>query len=143
MWSATWPEEVQDLAMDFFNKDYVHLNIGSTELHANHNIKQIVKVIESSEKKKELMNFIKNTNEDTHKILIFTETKRNADFLSFNLERSGLSAASIHSDKSQMQRDRTLRYVSEQSFTWFNIYLTLRLFTQSLQNRSSLHFGCH
>ena len=51
MWSATWPQEVRQLARDFFTTEtkdgqgYIHLNIGSTELQANHNIKQIVEVI--------------------------------------------------------------------------------------------------
>ena len=48
MWSATWPKEVMELAEDFFGnrEDYVHLNIGSTKLSANHNINQIVEVVD-------------------------------------------------------------------------------------------------
>jgi len=45
MWSATWPKEVCRLAEDFLT-DYVHINIGATSLHANHNILQIVDVCE-------------------------------------------------------------------------------------------------
>ena len=51
MWSATWPQEVRQLARDFFTTEtndgqgYIHLNIGSTELQANHNIKQNVEVL--------------------------------------------------------------------------------------------------
>ena len=50
MWSATWPQEVRQLARDFFTTEtndgqgYIHLNIGSTELQANHNIEQKVEV---------------------------------------------------------------------------------------------------
>jgi ATP-dependent RNA helicase DDX5/DBP2 len=50
MWSATWPKEVRELARDFFTTEmndgqgYIHLNIGSTELQANHNISQRVEV---------------------------------------------------------------------------------------------------
>ena len=50
MWSATWPTEVRALARDFFTTEvndgqgYVHLNIGSTELQANHNISQNILV---------------------------------------------------------------------------------------------------
>jgi superfamily II DNA/RNA helicase len=39
MWSATWPKDVRRLAEDFLT-DYVHINIGATSLHANHNILQ-------------------------------------------------------------------------------------------------------
>ena len=49
MWSATWPKEVQALAVSFL-KDYVQINIGATTLHANHNILQIVDVCSEEEK---------------------------------------------------------------------------------------------
>ena len=49
MWSATWPKEVQKLAEDFLH-DYVQVNVGALELHANHNILQIVDVCQEHEK---------------------------------------------------------------------------------------------
>ncbi len=53
MWSATWPKEVRRLAEDFLT-DYMHINIGSTDLHANHNILQIVDVCEEYQKEQKL-----------------------------------------------------------------------------------------
>jgi len=65
MWSATWPKEVRTLAKDFFRRgEYVHLNIGSTELHANHNITQVVRVVDRGQKVAELhkiLDEVKNT----------------------------------------------------------------------------------
>ena len=49
MWSATWPKEVQTLA-EMFLKNYIQINIGSTELRANHNILQIIDVCREDEK---------------------------------------------------------------------------------------------
>lgn len=49
MWSATWPKEVRILAEDFL-KDYIQVNIGALQLHANHNILQIIDVCMESEK---------------------------------------------------------------------------------------------
>ena len=49
MWSATWPKEVKGLAEDFL-RDYCQVNIGALELHANHNILQIVDVCNETEK---------------------------------------------------------------------------------------------
>ena len=49
MWSATWPTEVRQLASDFFT-DAVFLNIGSLDLAANHNITQIVDIVEEYQK---------------------------------------------------------------------------------------------
>jgi superfamily II DNA/RNA helicase len=49
MFSATWPKEVRNLAADF-QKDPVFLNVGSMDLAANHNIKQIVEIVEEHQK---------------------------------------------------------------------------------------------
>ena len=49
MWSATWPKEVQQLAEPFL-KSYIQINIGSTQLAANHSILQIVDVCYEEEK---------------------------------------------------------------------------------------------
>jgi len=49
MWSATWPKEVQALA-EMFLKNYIQINIGSTQLTANHNILQIIDVCLEYEK---------------------------------------------------------------------------------------------
>ncbi|GMR60305.1 hypothetical protein PMAYCL1PPCAC_30500, partial [Pristionchus mayeri] len=49
MFSATWPREVRALATDF-QKDAAFLNVGSLELAANHNITQVVEVIDEHSK---------------------------------------------------------------------------------------------
>lgn len=49
MFSATWPKEVQHLAKDYLG-EFVQVNVGSTELSANHNIKQHIHVCDQQEK---------------------------------------------------------------------------------------------
>lgn len=49
MFSATWPKEVQHLAKDYLG-EFVQVNVGSTELSANHNIQQHIHVCEQEEK---------------------------------------------------------------------------------------------
>ncbi|GFT88575.1 probable ATP-dependent RNA helicase DDX5, partial [Nephila pilipes] len=49
MFSATWPKAVQRLAEDFLDV-YVQVNIGALQLSANHNIMQIVDIVEENEK---------------------------------------------------------------------------------------------
>lgn len=49
MFSATWPQEVRNLAADF-HTDPVFLNVGSLELAANHNIEQIIEVMDELDK---------------------------------------------------------------------------------------------
>merc|ERR1719357_2227579 len=109
MWSATWPKEVKQLAHDFLHKDYIHINIGATDLSANHNILQIVDVCEEYEKEQKLARLLEEIGSDPqNKILIFVETKRKADDLTRLMRRDGSPAMCIHGDKQQKERDWVL-----------------------------------
>jgi superfamily II DNA/RNA helicase len=59
MFSATWPKEVCALASDFQNNP-VHLNVGSLELAANHNIEQNVEIIDESAKQGRLLELLES-----------------------------------------------------------------------------------
>ena len=59
MFSATWPKEIRNLAMEF-QKSPVFLNVGSMELSANHNIEQIVEVIEEFSKSGRLFKLLEH-----------------------------------------------------------------------------------
>merc|ERR1711935_1304814 len=110
MWSATWPQEVRKLAKDFFGqeKDLVHMNIGSTELQANPNIEQVIEVTENSmEKKDKVLEYLAEVPQG-ERVLIFTATKRTADFLEQMLYRQKFRAVAIHGGKTQAARDRAL-----------------------------------
>jgi ATP-dependent RNA helicase DDX17 len=137
MWSATWPKEVQRLAEDFL-RDYIQVNVGSLELHANHKILQIVDVCMEHEKEQKLTKLLESIMADTeNKTIIFTETKRRADEIFRRIRREGCvdvssvfcgwlvlcvalavitfvciairwPAACIHGDKSQGERDQVL-----------------------------------
>ncbi|XP_063363741.1 uncharacterized protein LOC134652478 [Cydia amplana] len=109
MFSATWPKEVQHLAKDYLG-EFVQVNVGSTELSANHNIKQIVHVCDQDSKMdkfKEIMHQI--SGEGIGKILVFTNTKRSVDHLTLQLKRNGWPAVGTHGDKTQLQRDTIIR----------------------------------
>ncbi|XP_055876898.1 uncharacterized protein LOC106058873 [Biomphalaria glabrata] len=110
MWSATWPEEIRQLAHDFL-KDFVQVNIGSAELMANPNIEQVVKVCNPAEKLTILSQELQKafSESENHKVLIFVQTKTQAEFLTHRLRKLGLQALAIHGDKSQLVRDKTLR----------------------------------
>nr|XP_002130131.1 ATP-dependent RNA helicase dbp2 [Ciona intestinalis] len=108
MWSATWPKEVQKLANDFL-RDNVHIQIGSVNISANHNILQIVDVCTEDEKSEKLMRLMEEImGEAENKTIIFTETKRKCDILTRNMRRDGWPAMCIHGDKSQPERDWVL-----------------------------------
>lgn len=59
MFSATWPKEVRNLAHDF-HKEPVFLNVGSMELAANHNIEQLVEIIEEYNKRNRLYQILES-----------------------------------------------------------------------------------
>ncbi len=105
MWSATWPREVQSLARSFL-KEYIQVNIGSTSLHANPNITQIVDVVSDYEKDQKLISLIRSFN--GLRCLVFVETKKKTDQIAYTLKRNGFRAAAMHGDKVQRERDATL-----------------------------------
>jgi len=108
MWSATWPREVRQLAEDFL-VNYTHINIGSTELAANHNILQIVDICEEYQKEQKLAKLLEEIGgEENTKIIIFTETKRKCDELTRLMRKDGWPAMCIHGDKEQKERDWVL-----------------------------------
>ncbi|RWS20222.1 hypothetical protein B4U80_09391, partial [Leptotrombidium deliense] len=108
MFSATWPKDVRELAQDFLN-NFVQINVGSTDLHANPNITQNIEIIQQDRKKERLISLLNEITAGGDKVLIFTETKFNADTISRFLRTNRFSAVALHGDKSQMQRDNTMR----------------------------------
>lgn len=105
LWSATWPKEVQALARDFLNQDFIQVNIGSLDLQANKNIKQIVEVVpDQHEKDRRLFAFIQSEIQG-QRTIIFVDTKKMADSLCRQLRQQGINALAVHGDKSQTERD--------------------------------------
>jgi len=105
LWSATWPKEVQVLARDFLNPDFIQVNIGSMDLQANKHITQIVEVVQDERQKNDsLFRYLRETVQ-TARTIIFVDTKKMADSLCRQLRQSGINALAVHGDKSQQERD--------------------------------------
>ncbi|CDW55278.1 ATP dependent RNA helicase DDX5 [Trichuris trichiura] len=108
MYSATWPSEVRALAEKYLH-DYVFVNVGSLELAANHNITQVVEIVQEFEKHDRLLKLLQEiTHGEDPKTLIFVETKRKADELTRWLRQKGWPALCIHGDKAQTEREWVL-----------------------------------
>jgi ATP-dependent RNA helicase DDX3X len=105
MFSATFPPNIQRLASDFL-RDYVFLTVGRVG-SASKDVTQTVEYAEENEKQDLLCRFLLTIDEGL--ILIFVETKKNADYLEDILCRKGFPACSIHGDKSQREREDALR----------------------------------
>ncbi|XP_077980837.1 ATP-dependent RNA helicase DDX4-like isoform X2 [Glandiceps talaboti] len=107
MFSATFPEDIQKLAGDFLN-DYIFLTVGRVG-GATPDIEQtIVECDGTMEKNAKLEEILSNVGTD--RVLVFTETKRNADFLASILSQKGFPTTSIHGDRLQQEREEALRH---------------------------------
>merc|ERR1719502_1855686 len=105
MFSATFPPNIQRLASDFL-RDYIFLTVGRVG-SASKDVTQKVEYIEENEKLDAVMKFLLTIEDGL--ILIFTETKRNCDYLEDILCAKGFPACSIRGDKSQREREEALR----------------------------------
>jgi len=114
MWSATWPKEVQTLARDFLQNFY-QVTVGSLELSANKDIRQIVECVEDFNKYKKMQECLRQYS--TYKAIIFVETKKGCDALTRSLRMDGFHARCIHGDKSQEERDWVLKEFKENKIT--------------------------
>ena len=117
LWSATWPKSVQRLARDFLTDDHIKVQIGSTKLTANKNIKQHVQVIQEHEKEGALTQLLtqiwekipgEEASKQMERTIIFTNKKYLCENLSNQLWEQNWSVATIHGDKTQQERDRAL-----------------------------------
>lgn len=77
------------------------MNIGSSELKANHDITQIVEVVSDFEKRTKMIDHLEEISAKNAKVLIFVGTKRVADDITKYLRQEGWPALAIHGDKEQ------------------------------------------
>ncbi|KAI6205574.1 hypothetical protein M3Y94_00807700 [Aphelenchoides besseyi] len=85
MFSATFPKEIQLLAQDFLQNDYVFLAVGRVG-STSENIVQKVIWVEETDKRNVLMDLLDASERDAL-TLVFVETKRGASELAYMLER--------------------------------------------------------
>ncbi|XP_065293512.1 probable ATP-dependent RNA helicase DDX5 [Dermacentor albipictus] len=109
MWSATWPNEVRSLAQEFLIPDHMQVTVGSTDLCANHNIKQVIHVCDQFEKESKLLNILQDIMEEgEQRTLIFVARKSRVVHLLQKLQSKGFRAVATHGDLSQSKRDIAL-----------------------------------
>ncbi len=92
MFSATFPEEIQRLAGDFLH-DYLFLTVGNVG-GTTSDIEQRVVEVGEYDKRDKLQEILSGSGSD--RVLVFVETKRNADFLASFLCQEEFPTTSIH-----------------------------------------------
>jgi len=104
MFSATFSKEIKSLAKGMFNNPLL-IEVATANSTAA-TIKQRIHPVDKARKSELLIQLIKKNN--WHQVLIFTRTKQGADNLACQLESAGISAASIHSNRTQHARTLAL-----------------------------------
>jgi len=104
MFSATFPQDIQQLASDFMG-DYIFVTVGRVG-GTTSSISQNLVWVEEQQKKAKLIDILQQVPGLT---LVFVETKRSADMLHADLYREErIACSSIHGDRSQRDRERAL-----------------------------------
>ncbi|XP_050352420.1 ATP-dependent RNA helicase vasa [Nymphalis io] len=104
MFSATFPEDIQHLAGRFLN-NYLFVAVGVIG-GASTDVEQIFHQVTKYEKQNMLKKLIEEN--DGKRILVFVETKRNADFIAAMLSEQQMLTSSIHGDRMQREREEAL-----------------------------------
>ena len=104
LFSATFPDEIRALASSLLRDPQsveVARRNSATEL-----VTQAVYHVDKARKRDLLVKLIEDHN--WHQVLVFTRTKHGANALAEKLDKSGISSAVIHGNKSQNARTRAL-----------------------------------
>ncbi|KIW25120.1 uncharacterized protein PV07_10784 [Cladophialophora immunda] len=106
LFSATFPKRVRKLAAKYLASDYVHVSVGRTgSVHVN--VKQNIMWCDKDKKMKALYDLLISM--PPSRTLIFVRFKKTADFVDDYLFNLGLPSTSIHSDRTQSEREDALR----------------------------------
>lgn len=108
--SATCSRAIADLITTFLNQP-VTISVKVQETAANIH-QDVIRFTDSAHRMRLLEDLLKNT-QVFQKVLIFGRTKHGVEKLSIQLTRSGYHAGSIHGNKTQSSRLRTLQLFKE------------------------------
>jgi ATP-dependent RNA helicase DeaD len=105
LFSATMPKEILELAEEFLNENYETIKVKPDEVTVE-KIKQIIYRVNPRDKFKKLTEVLSQN--EAEKVIIFTQTKIEADELAERLNEEDFNASAIHGDFSQKKRETVL-----------------------------------
>ncbi|KAG5087485.1 hypothetical protein GLYMA_01G010400v4 [Glycine max] len=109
MFSATWPLPVHYLAQEFMDPNPVKVVVGSEDLAANHDVMQIVEVLDDRSRDKRLVALLEKYHKSQrNRVLVFVLYKLEAKRVENMLQEGGWKVVSIHGDKAQHDRTKAL-----------------------------------
>lgn len=106
LFSATFPKPLRNLAMQHLAADHVRFRVGRAgSTHSN--IKQQIVQVEPHLKRDALMTALNSI--DPCRTIVFVNAKRTADELDDYLYNLAMPCTSMHSDRTQLEREAALR----------------------------------
>eukprot|EP00466_Bigelowiella_natans_P017186 jgi/Bigna1/80656/fgenesh1_pg.73_\ len=109
LFSATWPQEVQKLGLEFVqNPVIIYIGDRGEKLVANKRVSQTIEVIEESRRDHRLHQLLEKYHNGTNRVIVFALYKKEAARVETMLRRRGWKVQSIHGDKSQDARTAAL-----------------------------------
>jgi ATP-dependent RNA helicase DDX3X len=106
LFSATFPKNARDLAKSHLSEEHVRFRVGRAgSSHAN--IKQMIVYTEPSLKRQALIDLMGSM--EPCRTIIFVNNKRTADELDDFLFNQGFPCTSMHSDRTQKEREAAMR----------------------------------
>eukprot|EP00470_Lotharella_oceanica_P016024 CAMPEP_0170187214 /NCGR_PEP_ID=MMETSP0040_2-20121228/41195_1 /TAXON_ID=641309 /ORGANISM="Lotharella oceanica, Strain CCMP622" /LENGTH=272 /DNA_ID=CAMNT_0010434203 /DNA_START=35 /DNA_END=853 /DNA_ORIENTATION=+ len=109
LFSATWPQEVQRLGLEFVTNPVI-ITIGdrANKLVANKRVTQTIEVIEDRDRDNRLHQLLQKYHDRKNKVIVFCLYKKEAARTEVMLRRRGWRVQSIHGDKTQADRSAAL-----------------------------------
>ncbi|KXG46145.1 uncharacterized protein PGRI_050010 [Penicillium griseofulvum] len=106
MFSATFNKEFRKLAKQYLNQDHVRLRVGRAG-SSHHNVVQNVHWIDKDKKMRAIYDLLISM--PPVRTLIFVNSKEQVDFVDDYLYNSGMPTTSIHSGRTQREREDAMR----------------------------------
>lgn len=105
MFSATFPKSARRIAKQYMDEDCIRIKVGRVG-STHQNIKQNIVWVDESAKQQALFDLI--FSDGPQRTLIFTNSKQKCDMVDDFLYNKGLPVTSIHSDRTQREREDAL-----------------------------------
>ncbi|KAK4187317.1 DEAD/DEAH box RNA helicase [Podospora australis] len=133
LFSATFPKAARDLAKNHLAENHVRLRVGRAG-SSHRNIKQVVMQTEPHEKKQTLVDLLNSL--PPTRTIIFVNNKRTADELDDLLFNLKFPCTSMHSDRTQREREAAMRGFRAGNFP---ILITTGVSARGIDVRNVMH----
>jgi superfamily II DNA/RNA helicase len=117
MFSATFAEDMQDMALDYLDPAHMQINVGKVGATASDVEQRFIDVrgfgVDKFTHLRESIEGVRDEDGQIARTIVFTNMKRTADDICYRLRGSGVSATPIHGDIEQRDRNQAIRDIKD------------------------------